>query len=59
MQFVLPLTQFFVALMFYGQIPSHGAMLAFALIALAMLLVILEPLLTTIFFKAKGVVEDA
>ncbi|MEW5544749.1 EamA family transporter [Pseudomonas soli] len=59
MQFVLPLTQFFVALIFYKQMPSHGALLAFAFIALAMLLVILEPLLNTVFFKAKGVVEDA
>ncbi|MDZ3994610.1 EamA family transporter [Pseudomonas sp. Teo4] len=45
MQFVLPLTQFCLALGFYGQAPSPGTLLAFSLIALAMLLVILEPML--------------
>ncbi len=58
MQFVLPLTQFCIALIFYDQMPSRGALLAFSLIALAMLLVILEPLLSIFFIKTKGVVDD-
>jgi len=45
MQFVLPLTQFCVALGFYGQSPSPGTLLAFSVIALAILLVVFEPLL--------------
>lgn len=59
MQFVLPLTQFCVALGFYGQTPSREALLAFGLIALAMLLVILEPLLKLVFVKTKGDTQDA
>ncbi|CAM3843940.1 putative permease (RarD protein) [Pseudomonas reidholzensis] len=59
MQFVLPLTQFGLALVVYGQEPNRGALLAFAVIALAMLLVILEPLLAPIFMKKSGDAEDA
>lgn len=53
LQFVLPLTQFCVAAVFYEQTVSVGTFLAFATIALAMLLVILEPLLKNLL-RIKG-----
>lgn len=58
MQFVLPLTQLCVALSFYGQSPSPGTLLAFSVIALAILLVVLEPLLNPIFMKTKEIIEN-
>ncbi|TDV70121.1 EamA family transporter [Pseudomonas sp. LP_7_YM] len=54
LQFILPLTQFCVAAIFYDQAVPIGTFLAFATIALALLLVILEPLLKNLL-RVKGV----
>jgi chloramphenicol-sensitive protein RarD len=54
LQFVLPITQFFVATVIYSQAVSLGSLIALLVIMCGMLLVVFEPILKKIF-SSSGV----
>jgi chloramphenicol-sensitive protein RarD len=54
LQFVLPVTQFFVAIMIYKQSLSMVIMFVLLAVMSALLLVVLEPVLKVILVKNMG-----